>query len=122
MGTIELEQKVCCKENLPSMYSATNKTNNWINRVKEIHKDRYDYSKVEYVNNRTKIKIICPEHGLFEQSPMNHLQENSCPKCAIELKGWSDKEWEQRVLQSKNFNSFKVYIIKCWNEEKNFTK
>ena len=40
-------------------------TESWIQQAKEIHGDRYDYSKVNYVNAKTKITIICPIHGEF---------------------------------------------------------
>lgn len=43
--------------------------------------DRYDYSKVEYVNAKTKVCIICPEHGEFWQTPNGHLNGKGCPKC-----------------------------------------
>ena len=39
-----------------------------------IHNNKYDYSKVEYVNSITKVCIICPEHGEFWQTPKIHLQ------------------------------------------------
>ena len=54
----------------------------FIQHAKGIHGDRYDYSKVEYVNNRTKVCIICKEHGEFWQKPYNHLSGKGCPKCA----------------------------------------
>lgn len=41
----------------------------WISKAIKIHGVRYDYSKVTYVNNKTKVTIICPEHGNFEQTP-----------------------------------------------------
>ncbi len=40
----------------------------------KVHGNRYDYSKVEYVDNKTKIEIICPIHGSFFQAPINHLK------------------------------------------------
>jgi hypothetical protein len=52
----------------------------FIEKAKKIHGDRYDYSFVEYVNRKTPIKIICPEHGEFLQTPSNHLH-HGCPKC-----------------------------------------
>ncbi|MEE3416938.1 MAG: hypothetical protein VZR53_16420, partial [Prevotella sp.] len=58
-------------------------TENFIIKAKEIHGDKYDYSKVNYVNNSTKVTIICPEHGEFEQTPASHLRGSGCPKCAI---------------------------------------
>lgn len=60
----------------------------FIIRSQSIHKDefenpRYDYSKVVYINNKTKVKIICNKHGIFEQKPESHTnQKNGCPKCS----------------------------------------
>ena len=54
----------------------------FIREARTIHGDKYDYSKVEYINNRTKVCIICPIHGEFWQTPINHINnKNGCPKC-----------------------------------------
>ena len=53
----------------------------FIKRAREIHGKKYDYSKVEYVNNRTKVCITCPQHGEFWQLPYNHLSGNGCKFC-----------------------------------------
>jgi hypothetical protein len=53
-----------------------------LDKIKGIHGDKYDYSLFEYVNYRTKVKIICPEHGIFEQLLGTHLQGKGCPKCS----------------------------------------
>ena len=58
------------------------KTENFIETARKIHGDKYDYSKVEYINNSTKVCIICPEHGEFWQTPNKHLSGCGCPKCA----------------------------------------
>ena len=58
-------------------------TEEFIKRAKEIHGEKYDYSLVEYKNIDTKIKIICPIHGVFEQTPYNHLHYE-CKKCSKE--------------------------------------
>jgi len=55
--------------------------NDFIRKSKEIHDDKYDYSLVDYKNNKTKVKIICKEHGIFEQTPNNHLNNHGCPFC-----------------------------------------
>lgn len=67
---------------------ARNKTNigknNFIKRATEIHGEKYDYSKVIYVNNCTKVTIICPEHGEFVCSPKRHLEKSTgCKVCGI---------------------------------------
>ena len=56
-------------------------TEEFIKRSREIHGDKYDYSKVNYVNNHTKVCIICPEHGEFWQKPISHLNGHGCVKC-----------------------------------------
>ena len=56
----------------------------FIERAKKIHGDKYDYSKVDYVNNHTKVCIICPIHGEFWQNPANHLRGQGCRKCAVD--------------------------------------
>ena len=61
----------------------THTTKEFIERAREVHGDKYDYSKVEYKNIRTKVCIICPEHGEFWQDPENHLNGCNCPKCRI---------------------------------------
>ena len=77
-------------------------TTYFVEKVKLIHGDRYDYSLVNYVNNYTKIEIICPEHGLFEPRPKNHLNGSGCPICR-ESKG----EKEIRKYLIKNNINFK---------------
>lgn len=49
--------------------------------AREVHGDKYDYSLVEYVNRITYVKIICSDHGEFEQAPSNHLRGHGCQKC-----------------------------------------
>jgi len=53
----------------------------FINKAREIHGDKYDYSKVEYINNNTPVTIICPKHGEFEQTPHSHKSGQGCPMC-----------------------------------------
>ena len=46
------------------------------------HGDKYDYSKVLFINGATKVTIICPEHGEFEQTPTGHIRGQGCRKCS----------------------------------------
>jgi glutaredoxin len=56
--------------------------NNFIEIASEIHNYKYDYSLSNYESSDKKIKIICPEHGIFEQLLINHIyNESGCPKC-----------------------------------------
>jgi len=55
--------------------------NSFISKVKKLN-NKYDYSLVEYVDSQTKVKIICSEHGVFEQTPNNHItKKQGCPIC-----------------------------------------
>jgi very-short-patch-repair endonuclease len=56
----------------------------FIEKAKLVHRDKYDYSLVKYINSTTKIKIICREHGEFEQRLYDHLNGSGCFKCSIE--------------------------------------
>ena len=63
----------------------------FINKANNIHNNKYDYSKVEYVNSQTKVCIICPEHGEFWQRPANHLNGQGCPICKGVFKSNNEK-------------------------------
>ena len=54
----------------------------FLERARKVHGDRYDYDGVNYVNNRIKIKIVCPKHGEFWQRPDAHLSGQGCPECS----------------------------------------
>ena len=56
-------------------------TKEFIGKAKLIHDNKYNYSLVDYKNNKIKIKIICNTHGLFLQRPSQHLSGSNCPKC-----------------------------------------
>lgn len=61
-------------------------TEEFIEKAKAVLGDRYDYSKVEYVNIQSKVCIICKEHGEFWPQPSNHLRGIRCPLCGLEVK------------------------------------
>lgn len=60
----------------------TKTTEEFIKNANEKHNNLYDYSLVNYINNRTKVKILCKDHGIFEQTPTAHIEKGTkCPKC-----------------------------------------
>lgn len=63
------------------------KKEKFITKAKRVHGDKYDYSKVEYIDSTTKVCIICPIHGEFLQTPQGHIRGNGCPKCANKKRG-----------------------------------
>jgi hypothetical protein len=56
-------------------------TEDFINRATEIHNNKYCYDLVEYKNTKTGVKIICPIHGEFKQTPLHHLSGKGCMSC-----------------------------------------
>ena len=58
------------------------KNDTFIAKATAVHGRKYDYSKVNYNNAKTKITIVCNEHGDFQQTPSNHLSGFNCQKCA----------------------------------------
>ena len=61
-------------------------TEEFIKKAREVHGDKYDYSKVQYENTSSKVCIICKDHGEFWQTPYSHLNGHGCSKCAYEVK------------------------------------
>ena len=89
--------------------------NDFICKSIKIHGDKYDYSKINYVNGSKKIIIVCPEHGEYKQTPESHLSGSGCPYCAGNVK----KEYatyEEAKLFIKNLK------LKSRNEWKRYCK
>ena len=84
----------------------------FINKSKEIHGDKYDYSKVEYVNNSIKVCIICPEHGEFWQRPNDHLDGHGCPMCGgvkkLTTEGFIEKS---KLIHGDRYDYSKVNYV-----------
>ena len=85
----------------------------FINRARELHGDKYDYSLVKYINSQIKVKIMCPEHGVFEMKPNNHLSGQSCPQCKSKSFG------EKQILKWLTNNTIKFKTQKVFDDCKN---
>lgn len=83
------------------------------NKANIIHNYKYNYSKANYINSKTKIEIICPIHGPFWQIPNGHLQGKGCPKCAIECKSKKCRKTLDEFIKQSN---------KIHNNYYNYTK
>lgn len=80
----------------------------FIDKSKKIHGNKYDYSKVEYVNSKTKVCIICQEHGEFWQTPNCHLNGQGCPICRNTTNGISKRlTTEEFVRRSQKIHGNK---------------
>lgn len=91
------------------------RTSNFIEKARKIHGDKYNYSKVEYVNSKTKVCIICPEHGEFLKSPLNHIQcKQGCPICS--------KNNKIRTNKKLTINDFIERSVLIHGEKYNYSK
>lgn len=106
-------------------------TSDFIEKSIKVHGNKYDYSKTIYERNNIELGIICYTHGMFYQKPSNHLSGNGCHQCGIisskkqkqyNPTGWSITNWNDAAKRSKNFDSFKVYVIKCTGNGESFYK
>jgi len=79
------------------------------------HGNKYDYSKVNYKNNRNKIIIICKIHGDFLQIPKDHLNGSGCPKCykrhskiSLEWLNYIQFKYNNKIQHAENDGEFKI--------------
>lgn len=84
-------------------------TEQFITEAKQIHGDKYDYSKVNYTGNHAKVVIVCPVHGEFSQEPVVHLHGSGCPICG----------YKKRALCGVGYNdlagSHKSNVYEYWS-------
>ena len=83
-----------------SIQSASNKTEYFINQAREVHGDKYDYSKTLYgKNQRQKVIIVCYKHHEFLQFPYNHLSGEGCFKCGVDIRKLVKKFTNQEFIE-----------------------
>lgn len=75
----------------------------FIEKSIKTHGDKYDYSKVKYVNTNTHVIIICKKHNYeFNQNPNNHIRGTNCPKCGLEERSSKRKTPIEEFLTKAN--------------------
>src|ERR1035437_1745734 len=88
----------------------------FIAKAKNVHGDKYDYSRVEYINAKTKVCIICSEHGEFYQRIDHHLNGSGCPICAgVSLMSFDDFN---KKANNKHDNKYS-YVESTYNGTQN---
>ena len=102
----------------------TRSTEQFIIEANLVHNNKYKYPNAVYTRNSNKLKIECPTHGEFEQTPNSHLQGQGCKECfKIKLKnnpgtGWSRTSFKERC--GDRLATF--YILRCFNDTESFYK
>ena len=79
----------------------------FIEKANLVHRGKYDYSKVNYINSKKKVEIICLDHGSFFQTPNDHLMGHGCPVCntskgEMEISKYLDN-WNINYVPQKTF-------------------
>lgn len=104
-----------CKKNQKRQESQED----FIKRSQEIHNNKYDYSKVKYINQQSYVTIICQEHGEFEQIPNSHLRGRGCPKCANKNRNINNRKTTEQfvkeaiLIHGNKYNYDKVNYIEA---------
>lgn len=97
-------------------------TEEFIDKAKKVHGDKYDYSKVEYKKSVEKVIIVCKNHGEFEQTPHVHLRGSGCYQCSIEkqisLQTKTTKKFiqEAKVIHGNKYDYSKVKYKNCMDK------
>lgn len=108
--------KKCALEYVAELFSDTKEE--FVNKAKIIHENKYDYSLFEYKGSKFDGDIICPKHGVFPQKPCHHLQGSGCPKCGNVSSHFEDEivecfediEVEQRNRKILDGKEIDIYI------------
>ena len=97
-------------------------TDEFIRQAKNVHGDRYDYSKVDYQRTDKKVIIICPIHGEFEQTPHSHVTlKQNCPKCSA-IEGGKKRSGNNNAMKKNTVKdkarktNLKKYGANTWAE------
>ncbi len=83
----------------------------FIEKASKIHHNKYNYSESIYKNSKTKIKILCNEHGQFYQIPNDHLQGANCPRCTrLGRTSIKEQKWLDSLNISHEYRNFQILI------------
>ena len=91
----------------------------FIEDARKVHGDKYDYSKVEYVNCKEKVTLICPEHGDFLITPDNHIRGRGCPICRyirpkVVTKGFINDLVSTKTTE-RSYVTWQSMIVRCYS-------
>jgi hypothetical protein len=83
-------------------------TDQFVEKAKIVHGERYNYTEAEYKNRHYKVTIICNGHGRFDQNANDHLNGRGCPSCANEVRG--------HILHDDTTPGF-LYVVEFSNDK-----
>ena len=95
------------------------KNNVFIQKAQMVHGNKYNYSNVNYINNKTKVIIICNIHGEFLQFPLNHINNKSgCPKCVYDIRRKTIEQFihDARDIHGDKYDYSNVHYVNANTE------
>ena len=95
--------------------------NEFESKANEVHKGRWDLSKVVYICTNENVIFGCSIHGEFPQTPANHLSGNGCPDCAIIYRAEKKRSKAAKEFESKSnivHNNFYIYSLVNYEDAK----
>jgi Zn finger protein HypA/HybF involved in hydrogenase expression len=108
----------CGKETMADKRTKTK--DEFIHEANLIHNGRYSYNQSEYIRGIEKIDILCKIHGLFKQSPNNHIKGQGCPKCTRSAR---ESHWGRtKYIEKASGRTCIFYTLRCFNENEEFYK
>ena len=104
------KRTVGCKKCWDKVYD----TDSFIKKSNIVHKNKFDYSQSTYIGNNIKLKIICEIHGVFEQTPHNHLKGYKCPNCSKNKKMTNEDFIKKaNIVHDKIYDYGETKYINC---------
>ncbi len=85
----------------------------FIKDARQVHEKTYGYDEVDYKNSHTKVKIECKTHGIFDQTPSNHLNGRGCDKCAMKSRGMKHRKSREQFIKDAK---------KVWGKKNGYDK
>ena len=121
-GIFELRPTVHYRQGCPKCSHKLKYSNtiDFIRKSKQIHKNKYLYDSVKYINNITKVQIYCKIHNeFFYQKPAHHLNGSGCQKCNIEQQK-NTKEKFINIANKKHENKYDYSLVDYINSKMNY--
>lgn len=107
----------------------SNSLDYFILKSNQVHRHKYDYSKSIYINNKTKISIICKEHGEFKMNPSHHYNGHGCPSCSNNYRRKNEEFIKEclfihnnKYIYKSEFKSLKGKMLICCPIHGDFTQ
>lgn len=98
-------------------------TEEFIERAKKVHGDKYNYSEVIYINTDDKVVITCLSHNVFKQTPYQHLNRaQGCPKCGLKNRSLIRRKLQEQFIQEANLIHNNLYDYSLVNYKNTKTK